>query len=408
MVDQDSFVFGGVWLLGIRNYLLGDPQQQNPEADPPNEPQNERRAANLAAAHQAMVHREVPLGFQPYVQPSFFSLRLFGLMAFMCLSLTVCSLITLTVPVWLGRQVMALWAVSNHLSHAATPTTSEVQTRPHELYTTAVGTYLCWLISRGIAVAVNLIPQGRTVIMNKVKQWVQICASYALAAVIFVLLLGVIPLLFGLLLELVVVIPFRVPFNETPIHFLWHDWALGVLYTKIAVALTLMGPEWGFRRAIERAYRDGLRDIDLKFIIKEIAAPVITCFGLALALPYVIAHSFMPMFFADKSTLVQIGRQIYPFFLVIAIAIGNCFLQVRQFKKLYIAIKNDKYLIGQRLVNYDHRKKKQEEAAAAAAAKAEEDELDHPGEEGDDLLRNEEGEAAGGEAELNIQEEILG
>ena len=32
--------------------------------------------------------------------------------------------------------------------------------------------------------------------------------------------------------------------------------------------------------------------------------------------------------------------------------------QIKQFKKLYIAIKNDKYLVGKRLVNYDHQRQK--------------------------------------------------
>lgn len=41
---------------------------------------------------------------------------------------------------------------------------------------------------------------------------------------------------------------------------------------------------------------------------------------------------------------------------------------VRRFKKLYEAIKNDKYLVGQRLVNYDHRKRANQRAASAAAA----------------------------------------
>lgn len=183
-------------------------------------------------------------------------------------------------------------------------------------------------------------------------------------------MLGVIPLMFGLLLELVVVVPLRVPLEQTPVLFLWQDWALGVLYTKIACALTLMGPDWALKRAIEQAYRDGLRDMNLKFIIRELGAPVITCFGLALAVPYVIAHSVLPIFFTNHVTRILIARQIYPFFLLIAFIIVIVILQIRQFRKLYVAIKNDKYLVGQRLVNYDHQRKKRSEAAAAATAAA--------------------------------------
>ncbi|KAH0551277.1 hypothetical protein KQX54_001337 [Cotesia glomerata] len=72
------------------------------------------------------------------------------------------------------------------------------------------------------------------------------------ASIAFVLLVGVIPLLFGLLLELVVVVPLRVPLEQNPILFIWQDWALGVLYTKIATAVIMMGPEWRLRTAIEK------------------------------------------------------------------------------------------------------------------------------------------------------------
>jgi E3 ubiquitin-protein ligase MARCH6 len=41
------------------------------------------------------------------------------------------------------------------------------------------------------------------------------------------------------------------------------------------------------------------------------------------------------------------------------------FCQVRQFRRLYEHIKNDKYLVGRRLVNYDQRKKQKAQSTAA-------------------------------------------
>ncbi|XP_055371835.1 E3 ubiquitin-protein ligase MARCHF6 [Condylostylus longicornis] len=348
------------WLLGLKSYL--GTEANNDDEGNERQPFDVNNQGGLGAAHQAYLQRGVPVAFQPYDRPTFFAMRLFGLIVLMCISLVITSLITLTIPIWIGRQAMAFWSVSISNHNSATSTVEgrggEIPLRPHELYTAAMGTYLCWIFSRGVAIATNLLPQGRTAIMEKFRHWLQTATSYALAAILFVLMLGVIPLLFGLLLELVLVIPLRVPLEQTPIHFLWQDWALGVLYTKIACALTMMGPDWVFKRAIERAYRDGLRDIDLGFIIRELAAPVITCFGLALSVPYVIAHSVMPMFFTNQQTRSIIAREIYPFFLIVFIAVAIIYFQIRQFKKLYIAIKNDKYLVGQRLVNYEHKKKK--------------------------------------------------
>ena len=365
------------WVLGIKSYLLGT--EPRPNEEEPRAEQQGLGGGGLAAAHQALLQRDVPVGYQPYDRPSFFPIRLIGLLVFMCISLVIGSLLTLTIPVWIGRHGMMIWSmtgmaagkvvapdgdilkanvIADDLNTNGAITTAVPTSKPHELYTAAIGIYLCWLISKGIALAVNLFPQGRTAIVEKFKHWCSVAVSYGLAAIIFVLMLGVVPLMFGLLLELVVVVPLRVPINQTPVLFLWQDWALGVLYTKIACALIFMGPDWGLKRAIEQAYRDGLREMDLKFIIRELATPVISCFGLALTVPYVIAHSIMPMFFTNQMTRVLIARRIYPFFLIVIIICAIIVFQIKQFKKLYVAIKNDKYLVGKRLVNYDHQRQK--------------------------------------------------
>lgn len=77
------------------------------------------------------------------------------------------------------------------------------------------------------------------------------------AGVALVLLVGVIPLMFGFLLEVVILMPVRVPLHQSPVYFPWQDWALGAMYTKIGVALTFMGPDWWMKAAIERLYQVG-------------------------------------------------------------------------------------------------------------------------------------------------------
>lgn len=43
-------------------------------------------------------------------------------------------------------------------------------------------------------------------------------------------------------------------------------------------------------------YNDGFRNLNLNFILCELAAPCVACLGLALATPYVISQSIVPMF----------------------------------------------------------------------------------------------------------------
>lgn len=351
------------WILNIHSYLLGDNNENSEEAErqaAANAEANNRenQDGGLGAAHQALLMVEPPSGFQPYTRPTFFVARLIGLLISVCISLVISSVLALTVPVWLGRKVMSIWLVST------TPTTTSVSAptnvtvtedltmtlKVHELYTAACGLYLCWLTARAISLVLSWLPQGRAAMMDRLKQWCLIGIKTALASF---LLLGLIPLLFGLLLELVVIVPLRVPIHQTPILFIWQDWALGVLYTKIACAITMMGPEWFLRTAIERAYRDGIRDIRVELIMKNIVTPVVACFGLALSIPYVTAYSIVPLFISNLQTRNVIARRIYPFLLLISVVCLIVVFQIKQFKKLYEHIKNDKYLVGQRLVNYD-------------------------------------------------------
>ena len=169
----------------------------------------------------------------------------------------------------------------------------------------------------------------------------------------FVLLVGLIPLLFGLLLEMVVLMPARVQLNQSAVFFLWQDWALGAMYTKITIALTFMGPDWWLKRAIDQLSRDGLRGLNLRRLIPQLIVPAVTWLGLALALPYVIAHGICPIFCYEFETVIFVQRRIYPFLLLVLAVIGIILLQLKQFKKLYDHIKNDRYLVGRRLVNYN-------------------------------------------------------
>ncbi|XP_017786355.1 PREDICTED: E3 ubiquitin-protein ligase MARCH6 [Nicrophorus vespilloides] len=358
------------WVLDIYSYLLGDAEDEQEQQQQPPAPQV---AGGLGAAHQALLMRDGPIGFRPYVRPTLFAARIAVLLVFVCVSLMIGSLVALTVPVGIGRKVMALWLVG------APPPSPQVTAsggsggggdeqnavmKVHELYTAACGTYICWLAMRAVSLFVSWFPQGRAAMMQRLKHWFVLGAKTIAASAV---LLGLIPLLFGLLLELVVIVPLRVPLYQTPVFFVWQDWALGVLYTKIACAITMMGPDWALRTAIERVYRDGIRDMNLRFIYREVAAPVVVTCGLALAVPYVIAYSVVPLFVSNLFTTDLIGRRLYPFLLLVIVSTVIVTVQVRQFKRLYEHIKNDKYLVGQRLVNYDHRRSKMASSKSAVS-----------------------------------------
>ncbi|XP_041039740.1 E3 ubiquitin-protein ligase MARCH6 isoform X2 [Carcharodon carcharias] len=343
------------YLLDLHSYLLGDQEENENNAN--QQANNNQQARNnnaipvvgegLHAAHQAILQQGGPVGFQPYRKPLQFPLRILLLVIFMCVTLLIASLICLTLPVSAGRWLMSFWTGSAKI---------------HELYTAACGLYICWLTIRAITVLAAWMPQGRDVIFQKLKEWSLMIVK---TLVVALLLAGMVPLLLGLLFELVIVAPLRVPLDQTPLFYPWQDWALGVLHAKIIAAITLMGPQWWLKTVIEQVYANGIRNIDLHFIICKLAAPVIAVLLLSLCLPYVIAAGIVPLLGVTTEMQNLVQRRIYPLLLMVVILMGVLSFQIRQFKRLYEHIKNDKYLVGQRLVNYERRTGKQTMTAAS-------------------------------------------
>ncbi|XP_076150429.1 E3 ubiquitin-protein ligase MARCHF6 [Alosa pseudoharengus] len=330
------------YLLDLHSYLLGDQEENDNNANNNQQARNNNNAIpvvgeGLHAAHQAILQQGGPVGFQPYHRPMKFPFRIVLLIVFMCVTLLLASLVCLTLPVFAGRWLMSFWTGSAKI---------------HELYTAACGLYVCWLSIRAITVLLAWMPQGRHVILLKAQEWTLMILKTLIVAV---LLAGVIPLLLGLLFELVIVAPLRVPLDQTPLFYPWQDWALGVLHAKIIAAITLMGPQWWLKTVIEQVYANGIRNIDLHFIIRKLAAPVIAVLLVSLCVPYIIAAGIVPLIGVKREMENLVQRRIYPFLLMVVMIMGILSFQIRQFKRLYEHIKNDKYLVGQRLVNYERK-----------------------------------------------------
>ncbi|XP_067145385.1 E3 ubiquitin-protein ligase MARCHF6 [Centruroides vittatus] len=340
-----AWCVGVSYILDLRSYLLGSDPVDNQNLEPVIQPEqlNDQpreqgfQHGALAAAHQALLQGNGPTGFQPYRRPKYFILKIICLLTLICASLMIGSLGMLTIPVFFGRKLMKLWMGN---------------TKVHELYTAACGLYICWLSLRILTLLFGWLPRGWNAVASKLQEWMIITSKSLVAMSI---LLGIIPLLMGLLFDLVIIVPLRVPLYQTPLISLWQDWALGILQTKIICAVTLMGPSWWMKRVIEQVYQGGFRRIDLKLIFCELSLPVITVLGLLLSGPYIAACSFTPMFGAAFEMQNLILRRIYPAVLAVYVIVGILIFQVRQFFRLYEHIKNDKYLVGRRLVNYEHK-----------------------------------------------------
>lgn len=212
------------YLLDLRSYLLGDV---------PIGPENEEQGAEpLEEEDQSQALLPASPG---YKRPSLFPLRLVALLLLTGASLLICGLFLLTVPVAVGRKLISLWFGA---------------VKVHELNTAACGLYVGLVAIRIATLMCSWIPRGWNAILSKMKEWLLISCKTLAAAI---LLLGLIPLLIGLLFDVLIIVPLRVPLNQTPIFYLWQDWAFGVLHTKVICGIAMMG-EWRLREILEEVY----------------------------------------------------------------------------------------------------------------------------------------------------------
>ena len=145
----------------------------------------------------------------------------------------------------------------------------------------------------------------------------------------FVAVAGGIALLFGLLFDLVFLTPLRVPLHQTPISknfilnfsfiyvhiaYVLVDWAFGAVHVKIAVAFTLLGPNWWLRDALENIYNQGARNFRLRNFLWVVVWPVASTLIIMLTIPYIIAFGLVPLIPADQPLISRFQRRVYPAF----------------------------------------------------------------------------------------------
>ena len=235
--------------------------------------------------------------------------------------------------------------------------------KTHELYTVAAGLYLCWLGLKVALLAAEWGPRGWASVVRGLRGWSVVVGKCVVAGAGLV---GLVPYLVGLLFQLVVLAPVRVRLHQSPLFYPWQDWALGIVHCKIICAAVMMGPDWWMRRSFERVYQEGVRGLELRELYRELIWPVVAALGLSMAVPYALASAASAGAEPDQAALLH--RHIYPSLLLFSAVAAFLLWQFRQFSTLILRIRNEKYLVGQRLVNYDRRRQVSPTAAVVPVA----------------------------------------
>nr|XP_043618813.1 probable E3 ubiquitin ligase SUD1 [Erigeron canadensis] len=344
------------WALGLTDYLLPRPEDtggQDNENDlvrgqdrdvvgyiPPEDLNRARHAAaNTNFAEEADGDEQSDSERYMFV----LCIVLLLLAAWMTLLIVNSALIV--VPVSLGRVLFNAVPLL--------PITHGIKC--NDIYAFVIGSYVIWTLVAGIRYCMDQIRTRRaSVLLGQIWKW---CSIAVKSSVLLSIWIFVIPVLIGLLFELLVIVPMRVPVDESPVFLLYQDWALGLIFLKIWTRLVmldhmmpLMDDSW--RVKFERVREDGFSRLQAFWVLREIVVPIIMKLLTALCVPYVLARGVFPVF----GYPLVINSAVYRFAWLGCLGLSLlCFCAKRfhvWFTNLHNSIRDDRYLIGRRLHNF--------------------------------------------------------
>ncbi|OEL19691.1 putative E3 ubiquitin ligase SUD1 [Dichanthelium oligosanthes] len=183
----------------------------------------------------------------------------------------------------------------------------------------------------------------------------------------------IIPFLIGLLVDCLLISPFVVPYNEVPVIDFFCTWFLGlqllkfwiklvscnfssttlvllflkVRWTRVAPFLAYFIDE-GWDWKLTQAREDGFSGLRAMWVLRHILMPIIVKLLSALCVPYVLAKGVAPRFGYSAAVLRFAWLGSLAMCVLWYLAKLVCRLVVR----LHDCIRDERYLIGQRLQNY--------------------------------------------------------
>lgn len=235
----------------------------------------------------------------------------------------------------------------------------------HDAYAFAIGCYILWGASYvGLQLAQFACENDGRALVRATGWWV----TRGLQGVALgVLWLGAAPIMLGMLTKLMLVVPWA---EETvaagavdagagaraTLH-LTHDWMFGLLELKLWHRLALLGALGpfgnGWRERLERVQNDGVRNLNMRFVLREVVGPITLTLGVWLIVPYVGAQGVLKAVRANEEATAYALRRAHLVSAVLAAAYYAAQRVRDGLKRLHDDIRDEVYLVNRRLVSFD-------------------------------------------------------
>lgn len=336
--------------LGLHEFLLSGPEEREEQGREAHV-QGIVRGGAAPGLNQGRiilppgVHDELDADDQNNSEEYKFVLRI-GLLLFGAwVTLLIFNSVVVLLPVSLGRaafaSILCLLAIHG--------------VKCNDLYAFSIGCYIIWAMAAGIWYAADYLKRHDVrIVVAQILKWSAIVTKCFMLLSFWIVL---IPVLIGLLFELLVVVPLRVPIDESPVFLLYQDWALGLVFLKIwtrLVMLDQMTPlaDEGWRLKFEQVKADGFSNLRGFWVMQEIVVPILLKLLTALCAPYVFARGLFPTLGCSPIVNSAVYRFAWSGCLLLGVGWYGLQRMQRWCLDLHNAIRDDRYLVGKRLHNF--------------------------------------------------------
>ena len=185
----------------------------------------------------------------------------------------------------------------------------------------------------------------------------------------------VIPLLIGVMGQLILINPLFISWRQSPIFLVLQNWSLGVLVVKIVHTVTEMKPQHPFSRRIQTMTQVPFTELSLAKVSSKFIFPVVAKLIIWVLAPNILpallqllgkfrsffffsylpppSHSWVPFFSLGASSATYLWHKRFAHLealtlLFLTTSLGSLGGFVT---RLQLAIRDEKYLVGQRLHN---------------------------------------------------------
>ncbi|OJD32299.1 ring finger membrane protein [Diplodia corticola] len=249
----------------------------------------------------------------------------------------------------------------------------------NDIYAFSVGVYVLGAAAYGIfhlrnifSLAADSVRHPFNTTYSTFSTLGQYAAQTASVIYVYSALILLLPVLFAIFLEFYILIPLHAYLGpgETHVIHIIQDWTLGFLYARIAARVLLWNPRSLISRALHAVVREGYLRPNARLATRAFVLPVAAFFAATLALPLAAAHAANATYFAaaPQSAKTMVYTLVYPLALSVGLSAWVAWGTVRATERWRQRIKDEVYLIGERLHNLGEKRAGSGIVTAPAAA----------------------------------------